>query len=90
MTSYTAIFLFLFNKGQTHKTKGEGQQALQGDAGTLVLGYWLRSIIYKHTGSVPLSTNRLLYHIILSIPLLLVDDFFEINKMLKYFVIAEE
>ena len=47
MTSYTAIFLFLFNKGQTHKTKGEGQKALQGDAGTLVLGYWLRSIIYK-------------------------------------------
>ena len=62
MTSYTAIFLFLFNKGQTHKTKGEGQKALHR----------------RRWDTVPLSTNRLLYHIILSIhcPLLLVDGFF--------------
>ena len=65
-------------RGRLIKQRGKVEKLYKEDAGTLVLGYWLRSIIYKPivvpyypVHSVSAFTNR--------------RFLFLINKMLKYF-----
>ena len=81
ISSYISVFIQ--RGGQTHKKKREGSNHFAlGDSGTLALGYWLRSLIYKLIVATyfpvhPVSSS------------LIDNNFFEINQMLKYFVIAD-
>ena len=67
------------------RLKNQGKRSKSfalGDSGTLALGYWLRSLIYKLIVATyfpvhPVSSS------------LVENNFFEINQVLKYFVIAD-